>query len=38
MKDKIANALMVDGSVSTYQFQNGTSNDFKRGNINVNAG
>jgi prepilin-type N-terminal cleavage/methylation domain-containing protein/prepilin-type processing-associated H-X9-DG protein len=37
MKNKIANALMVDGSVSTFQFTNGTSNDFKRGNINVNV-
>jgi hypothetical protein len=28
---------MVDGSVSMFQFHDGTSNDFKRGNINVNV-
>ena len=36
MKDKSMNCLMVDGSVTSFQFTNGTSNDFKRGNINVN--
>lgn len=35
-KDKVANILLADGSVSGFQFNNGVESDVKRGNINVN--